>query len=42
MVTDTYKVQTRVQAKAKINAPTEVNTQLEAQKATPEIVKMQK
>ena len=40
MVTDTYKVQMRVQAKAQINAPREVNTQPVAQKATPEIVKM--
>ena len=40
MVTDTYKVQTRVQAKAQTNAPTVVNAQPVAQKATPEIVKM--
>ena len=35
MVTDTYKVQIRMQAKAQTNAPTEVN----AQPATLEIVK---
>ena len=40
MVTDTYKVQMRVQAKAQTNAPTVVNAQPVAQKATPEIVKM--
>ena len=39
MVIDTYKVQMRVQAKAQINTPTEVNTQPVAQKTTPEIVK---
>ena len=40
IVSDTYKVQTRVQAKAQANAPTVVNTQLVAQKATPKIVKL--
>ena len=39
MVTDTYKLQTRVQAKAQTNAPTVVNVQPVAQKVTPEIVK---
>ena len=40
IVSDTYKVQTRVQAKAKANAPTVVNTQPIAQKAVPKIVKL--
>ena len=40
MVLDTYKVQTRAQAKAQANVPTVVNTQLVAQKATPKIVKL--
>ena len=41
MVTDTYKMKMRAQAKTQTNAPTVVNAQLVAQKATPEIVKMQ-
>ena len=40
MVTDTYKVQTRAQAKAQTNASTVVNTQAVAQKTTPKIVKI--
>ena len=40
MVTDTYKVQTRVQAKAQTSAPTVVNAQPVAQRATPKIVKV--
>ena len=40
IVSDTYKVQMRAQAKAQTNAPTEVNTQPVAQKATPKIVKL--
>ena len=40
MVTDTYKVQTRAQAKAQANAPTVVNAQPVAQKATPKIIKL--
>ena len=40
MVTDTYKVQMRAQAKAQANAPTVVNAQPVAQKTTPEIVKI--
>ena len=39
MVTDTYKVQMRAQAKVQANAPTVVNVQPVAQKTTPEIVK---
>ena len=38
MVTDTYKVQTRAQAKAQTNTPTVVNTQPVAQKATPKTI----
>ena len=37
MVMDTYKVQTRGQAKAQANAPTAVDTQPIAQKATPKM-----
>ena len=37
IVSDTYKVQTRAQAKAQANAPTVVNAQPVAQKATPKI-----
>ena len=40
MVTDTYKVQTRAQAKAQVKAPTVVDTQPIAQKATPNIDKL--
>ena len=40
MVTDTYKVQTRAQTKAQANAPTVVNAQPVAQKATPKIVRL--
>ena len=40
MVTDTYKVQMRAQAKAQTNAPTVVDAQPVAQKTTPEIVKV--
>ena len=40
MVTDTYKVQMRAQAKAQANSPTVVNAQPVAQKTTPEIVKI--
>ena len=40
IVSDTYKVQTRAQAKAQTNTPTVVNTQPVAQKATPKIVKL--
>ena len=40
MVTDTYKVQTRAQAKAQADAPTVVNAQPVAQKTTPEIGKI--
>ena len=40
IVSDTYKVQTRAQAKAQANAPIVVNTQLVAQKAAPKIVKL--
>ena len=35
MVTDTYNVQTRDQAKAQANAPTAVHTQPKTQKITP-------
>ena len=38
MVSDTYKVQTRAQAKAQANAPTVVNTPPVAQKTAPKIV----
>ena len=40
MVTGTYKVQMRAQAKAQANAPRVVNAQPLAQKTTPEIVKI--
>ena len=40
MVSDTYKVQTRAQAKAQANTPTVVNTPPVAQKAAPKIVKL--
>ena len=40
MVTDTYKVHTRAQAKAQANAPTVVNTQPVAQKTAPKITKL--
>ena len=40
IVSDTYKVQMRAQAKAQANAPTVVNTQPVTQKAAPEIVKL--
>ena len=40
MVTDTYKVQTRAQAKSQTNAPTVLDTQPVTQKATPKIVKL--
>ena len=40
IVSDTYKVQTRAQAKAQTNTPTIVNTRPVAQKATPKIVKL--
>ena len=40
MVTDTYNIQTRTQAKAQANAPTVVDTQPVAQKATPKIDKL--
>ena len=40
MVMDTYKVQTRAQAKVQANAPTVVDTQPVAQKATPKIDKL--
>ena len=40
IVSDTYKVQTRAQAKAQTNAPTVVNNQPVAWKATPKIVKL--
>ena len=40
MVTDTYKVQMRAQAKAQANAPTVVNAQPEAKKTTPKIVRI--
>ena len=40
IVSDTYKVQMRVQAKAQANAPTVVKTQPIAQKATPKIVRL--
>ena len=40
IVSDTYKVQMRAQAKAQANAPTVVNTQPVAQKAEPKIVKL--
>ena len=40
IVTDTYKVQTRAQAKALINAPAAVSNQPVAQKATPKIAKI--
>ena len=40
MVPDTYKVQTRAQAKAQGNAPTVVNTPQVAQKAAHKIVKL--
>ena len=39
IVSDTYKVQTRAQAKAQANTPTVVDTQPAAQKASPKIVK---
>ena len=41
MLTDTYKVQTRAQAKAQANAPTAVDTQPIAQKATPKVTNYQ-
>ena len=40
MVSDTYRVQTRAQAKAQANAPTMVNTPPVAQKAAPKIIKL--
>ena len=40
MVTDTYKVQTRAQAKAQANAPKVVNAQPVAPNTTPKIVKI--
>ena len=40
IVSDTYKVQTRAQAKAQANAPAVVNTQPVAWKAAPKIVKL--
>ena len=40
MVTDTYKVQMRAQAKAQANAPTVVDTQPVVQKATPTVDKL--
>ena len=40
IVSDTYKVQTRAQAKAQTNGPTVVNIQPVAQKATPKVVKL--
>ena len=40
MVTDTYKVQMRAQAKAQTSRPIVVNAQPKAQKTAPEIVKM--
>ena len=40
MVTDTYKVQMRAQAKAQANAPMVVSVQPVAQKTTPNIVKI--
>ena len=40
IVSDTYKVQTRAQAKAQTNTPTVVNTQPVAQKVTPKVVKL--
>ena len=40
IVSDTYKVQTRAQTKAHTSAPTVVNAQPVAQKATPKIVKL--
>ena len=40
MVSDTYKVQTRAQAKAQANAPTVVNSPPVTQKAAPKVVKL--
>ena len=40
IVADTYKEQTRAQAKAQVNAPTAANTQPVAPKAVPKIVKL--
>ena len=40
MVSDTYKVQTRAQAKAQVNTPTVVNVPPAAQKAMPKVVKL--
>ena len=40
IVSDTYMVQTRAQAKAQINAPTVANTQPAAQQAIPKIAKI--
>ena len=40
MVSDTYKVQIRVQVKAQANVPTVVNAPPVAQKAAPKIVKL--
>ena len=40
IVSDTYKVQTRAQAKGQANGPTVVNTQPVVQRATPKIVKL--
>ena len=40
MVTDTYKVQKRAQAKTQANASTVVNIQPVAQKTAPRIVKI--
>ena len=40
MVTDTYEVQTRAQAKAQTKAPTVVDTQPIAQKVVPRIDKL--
>ena len=38
IISDTYKVQTRAQAKAQRNVPTVVSTQPVAWKATPKVV----
>ena len=40
IITDTYNMQTRAQAKAQANAPTTLDTQLVMQKVTPEVAKL--
>ena len=40
MITDTYNVETRAQAKAQANAPTVLDTQPVMQKVTPKVAKL--